>query len=406
MLGEVESSKRGQRSSTIILPAGKLSAMDKDLKDKTLAELEQIVIGLGQKKYLARYIFGFIHNKGIGEISQITPLSKALRAQLNEQGYFISQLKILRKLTDPDGTLKYLFELSDGNRIETVLLFDSPREIDLHSRSLQASVGSNISWGKGRRTLCVSTQVGCAMNCAFCATAKVKLRRNLTAAEIVDQVNIIADCSTIRNLQSEIRNKRPESRITNVVFMGMGEPLLNYDAVVKSVRILNDPAGKNIGIRHITISTCGIVPAIKRLAEEDIHPRLAISLNAPTDALRTKLMPISAKYSIANLIEAAKFYRLKAKQRVTFEYVLIKGVNDTVLHAQMLAKLLRDTRCRINLIEFNPHPECQFVASGRERIQRFMEVLEQAGIKTTVRFKMGQGINAACGQLGADWSNA
>ncbi len=165
------------------------------------------------------------------------------------------------------------------------------------------------------------------MNCAFCATAKVKLRRNLTAAEIVDQVNAV---------------QKDEGRISNVVYMGMGEPLLNYDAVVKSVRILNDPAGKNIGIRHITVSTCGIVPAIKKLAEEDIHPRLAISLNAPTDALRTKLMPVGAKYSIADLIEAAKFYRLKAKQRVTFEYVMIKGVNDTVLHAQMLAKMLRD----------------------------------------------------------------
>jgi len=188
--------------------------------------------------------------------------------------------------------------------------------------------------------------------------------------------------------------------------MGMGEPLLNYDAVVKSVRILNDPAGKNIGIRHITISTCGIVPAIKKLAEEDIHPRLAVSLNAPADALRAKLMPVGAKYSIADLIEAAKFYRLKAKQRVTFEYVLIKGVNDTVLHAQMLAKLLRSSRCRVNLIEFNPHRGCEFVASGRERIERFAGVLEETGIKTTVRFKMGQSIKAACGQLGADWSNA
>jgi 23S rRNA (adenine2503-C2)-methyltransferase len=185
--------------------------------------------------------------------------------------------------------------------------------------------------------------------------------------------------------------------------MGMGEPLLNYDATLKSVRILNDPAGKNIGIRHITISTCGIVPAIKKLADEDIHPRLAVSLNAPIDSMRTKLMPVGAKYSIADLIEAAKFYRLKAKQRVTFEYVLIKGVNDTVLYAQMLARLLRDSRCRVNLIEFNPHPGCQFAASGKERIERFAGVLEDADVKTTIRFKMGQSIKAACGQLGADW---
>jgi len=338
--------------------------MDKDLKEKTIAELEQIVVGLGQK-YLAKYIFNFIHDKGISEISQITTLSKPLRAQLTEQGYFISQFNIVNKLTDPDGTIKYLFGLSDGNRIETVLLSDDERE-----------------------TLCISTQVGCAMNCVFCATAKVKFRRNLTAAEIVDQVNVV---------------QKDVGRIDNVVYMGMGEPLLNYDAVVKSVRILNDPAGKNIGIRHITISTCGIAPAIRKLAEDDIHPRLAISLNAPTDALRTRLMPVSAKYSIDELIEAAKFYWLKAKQRVTFEYVLIKGVNDTVLHAQMLAKLLRRSKCRVNLIEFNPHQFCEFEASGGERIQKFAGVLEEAGIKTTVRFKMGQRINAACGQLGAGW---
>jgi len=363
--------------------------MDKDLKEKTLDELEQIVVGLGQKKYLAGYVFGFIHTKGISEISQITPLSKTLREQLAKDGYFISQLKVISKLADPDGTVKYLFELPDGNRIETVLLFDDDR-----------------------RTLCVSTQVGCAMNCAFCATAKVRLQRNLTAAEIVDQVNtVVRDASCVARANYAIRNTHDAGRITNVVYMGMGEPLQNYDAVVKSVRILNDPAGKNIGMRHITISTCGIVLAIKKLADEDIHPRLAISLNAPTDALRAKFMPINSKYSIAELIEAAKFYRLKAKQRVTFEYVMIKGVNDTVLHAQVLARLVRGTRCRvnpphawrINLIEFNPYPGCEFVASGRERIERFKEILEEAGIKTTVRFKMGQSINAACGQLGAGW---
>jgi 23S rRNA (adenine2503-C2)-methyltransferase len=343
-------------------------------------------------------------------------LSKALRAQLTEQNYFISQLKILRKLTDPDGTIKYLFELSDGNRIETVLLFDSPlrinrrehrerkEEIEIKNSATSACSavkmngmgGSNISRGKGRKTLCVSTQVGCAMNCAFCATAKVRLRRDLTAAEIVDQVNAVQK-------DESHWGHPPVGRISNVVYMGMGEPLLNYDAVVKSVRILNDPAGKNIGIRHITVSTCGVVPAIKKLAEEDIHPRLAVSLNAPTDALRAQLMPVGAKYSIAGLIEAANLYRLKAKQRVTFEYVLMKGVNDTVLHAQMLARLLRHIRCRVNLIEFNPHPGCEFAASGRERIERFAGVLEEAGIKTTVRFKMGQSIKAACGQLGAGW---
>jgi len=374
--------------------------MEKDLKAKTIEELEQIVVSLGQpfdfvqggerakrvepKKYLAGYIFSFIHTKNVDEISQITPLSKALRSQLAEQGYFISQFKIISKLTDPDGTIKYLFELSDGNRIETVLLFDEgPPEKDIRGQAPMQTYGGR------RRTLCISTQVGCAMNCAFCATGKIKLQRNLSAAEIVDQVNVV---------------QKEAGRISNVVYMGMGEPLLNYDAVVRSIRILNHPAGKNIGIRHITVSTCGIVLAIKKLAEEEIRPRLAISLNAPTDALRNKLMPIKAKYPIKDVMAAADFYQQKTKQRVSFEYVMIKSVNDTVLHARMLARLLRDLRWRINLIEFNPHRLSEFEASGGERIRKFADVLKDAGIKTTIRFKKGQSINAACGQLGADWS--
>ncbi|OHB60534.1 MAG: hypothetical protein A2167_06275 [Planctomycetes bacterium RBG_13_46_10] len=225
------------------------------------------------------------------------------------------------------------------------------------------------------------------MGCKFCATARVKLRRNLTAAEIVDQVNIV---------QSDT------GRISNVVYMGMGEPLLNYNNVLKSVRILNHPAGKNIGIRHLTISTCGIVPGIKKLANEDIQPRLAVSLNAPTDSLRTKLMPINAKYPIAELLKAVRFYQEKTDQRVTFEYVLIKELNDSAEHARMLIKLLSGIMRNVNLIEHNPHPGCGFVGSDNKRIKQFASILERAGIETTIRFRMGRGIKAACGQLGAD----
>ena len=245
--------------------------MNKDLKDKTLEELEKVVIGLGQKKYLAGYLFKFIHVQNGREIAALSTLSKAFRTQLVEQGYFISQLKIVDSLTDPDGSAKYLFELADGERIETVLL---PEE--------------------ERKTLCVSTQVGCPMGCAFCATGRIQFRRNLTAGEIVDQVNTVEEHA---------------GRITNLVYMGMGEPLLNYDAVLKSIRILNHSAGKNIGIRHITISTSGIVPGIRQLAEEEIRPRLAISLSAPTDALRSKLMPVTDKYPIAELLEAVRAYQ-------------------------------------------------------------------------------------------------
>jgi 23S rRNA (adenine2503-C2)-methyltransferase len=338
--------------------------MDKDLKNKTLAELQDIVTTLGQKKYLAKYIFTFIHTKNAADISEITPLSKSFRADLAEKGYNISHMDTVQRLTDPDGTIKYLFELSDGNRIETVLLEDCKR-----------------------KTLCVSTQAGCSMNCAFCATAKLNLKRNLTAAEIVDQLYVTA---------------KDHGTINNVVYMGMGEPFDNYDAVLRSVRILNNPSGRNIGIRHLTISTCGIVDGIRRLSEEDIHPRLAISLNAPTDLLRSRLMPINKKHPLPKLMTAVRSYQLKTNLRVTLEYVLIKGVNDSAPHARQLAKLAHQIKCNINLIEFNAHPHCRFAASSKETIKRFAQILESAGIETIVRFKRGRRIKAACGQLGAD----
>lgn len=336
-----------------------------DLKDKTLNELEQIVVDLGQKKYLARYIFHFIHVEDATQISQITPLSKAFREQLARQDYSISRLTLSSKQTDSDGTVKYVFTWGDGNRIETVLLPDDKR-----------------------RTLCVSTQAGCAMGCSFCATARIRFRANLTAGQIVDQVNII---------QQDI------GRISNVVYMGMGEPLANYDATIRSLVILNHPAGKNIGIRHMTVSTCGLVPAIRKLACEEVRPRLAVSLNAPTDALRTQLMPINARYPIAELMKAVRFYQNRIRQRVTFEYVMIKNLNDSLGHAKMLVKLLDGFLCNVNLIEHNPYPGCEFAGSNRERIAQFASVLDRAGIETTVRFRMGRGIKAACGQLGADW---
>jgi len=352
--------------------------MNKDLKGKTLEELEKVVVGLGQKgppnathrvwepkRYLAGYLFRFIHVQNGREISAISTLSKAFRTQLIEQGYFISQLKIVETLTDPDGSAKYLFELGDGERIETVLLPEDER-----------------------KTLCVSTQVGCPMGCAFCATGRIPFRRNLTAGEIVDQVNTVEEQA---------------GRITNIVYMGMGEPLLNYDAVLTSIRILNHSAGKNVGIRHITISTCGIAPAIRQLAQEEIQPRLAISLSAPTDSLRSKLMPVSHQYPLAELLEAVRFYQAETGQRVTFEYVLIDKVNDSVTHARLLVKLLRGLMYNVNLIEHNPFSGCEFTASGRDRIQRFASALKEAGVETTIRFRMGRRIKAACGQLQAGY---
>jgi 23S rRNA (adenine2503-C2)-methyltransferase len=338
--------------------------MGRDLKDKTLDELEQLVSDLGQRKYLAGYVFGFIHRRGATDISQISPLSKAFRRKLAEQGYHISQLRKVQTFEDPDGTIKYLFELPDATRVETVLMSDD-----------------------GRKTVCISTQAGCAMNCAFCATGRLKLQRNLTAAEIVDQVACIL---------------RDKHKISSVVYMGMGEPLENYDAVMRSVRMLNHPDGYNIGIRHLTISSCGISPAIVRLADENIQPRLAVSLNAPANPLRTKLMPINKKYPIESIILAVETYQAKTRRRVTFEYVLIKELNDGVIQARMLAKLVAGLKCNVNLIEYNPHAGCRFAASDRTAIAGFARTLGAAGIETTVRYKRGRKIKAACGQLGAD----
>jgi 23S rRNA (adenine2503-C2)-methyltransferase len=355
--------------------------VDKDLKSKTLGELERLVAGLGQKKYIAGYIFGFIHAKGVRNISEITTLSKSFRSQLVEEGYCISTLQVVEKLTDPDGTVKYVFGLPDGKRVESVLLFDD-----------------------GRRTLCVSTQVGCAMGCVFCATGRLGLARNLTAGEIVDQVNLVSAAPILDRVHSS-NSLPPKSQngcgITNVVFMGMGEPFANYDAVLAAVRILNHPAGLNIGIRRITISTCGIPEAIERLADEDIKPRLSISLNAPTDAIRRSLMPIAKKYPLDRLFRAVEFYQRKTRNRVTFEYCMIRGVNDTVTHARLLVKRLRPFMCNVNLIEYNLHEGCNLEPGSPESIERFAKVLKESGIETTVRLKMGRTINAACGQLGS-----
>ncbi len=339
--------------------------MNIDLKDKTLNELEQIVVELGQRKFLAKYIFQFIHAQNVSDIEKITPLSKAFRQQLTEHGYFISKIEILEKQVDKDKTAKYLFKLNDGERIESVLLHDGRR-----------------------KTLCVSTQAGCNMNCSFCATGKLKFKRNLSAGEIADQVNTVEVDS---------------GKITNLVYMGMGEPLMNYDAVIKSVEILNHEEGKNIGIRHITISTCGIVPMIEKLASEKLHPRLAISLNAPENALRSKIMPITKKYPLNELIKAVRTYQEQTGQRVTFEYVMIKGLNDSQKNAQTLIKLVQNIPCNINLIEYNPNSECDYKGSNSTVIKDFASKLNEAGIETVIRFRMGREINAACGQLGADW---
>lgn len=337
--------------------------MDTDLKNYTLPQLRQLFDTLGQKQFLAEYLFTFIHQKDAAALSDVTPLPKAFRQTLAQAGYTISAITLAEQHDDPDGTVKFVFELADGCRIETVLLQDGDR-----------------------RTLCLSTQAGCRMGCLFCATARIKFERNLTAAEIVDQV---------------YHARRLFGTIHNLVYMGMGEPLDNLDNVMRSVELLHCPSGANIGIRHITLSTCGLVEPIRQLAEHTLHPRLAVSLHAPDDATRGKLMRIGKKTPLADLIAALKYYQQHTSRRITIEYCLMERINDTDAHAKALTRQLRGLKYNVNLIELNPFTGCPFNASSPARIRAFAQVLTDAGVETIVRYRRGRSIKAACGQLGA-----
>ncbi|NLH16294.1 MAG: 23S rRNA (adenine(2503)-C(2))-methyltransferase RlmN [Phycisphaerae bacterium] len=342
-----------------------------DLKDLSIEELSAIATWFRQKPFMAGYIFNFIHTHGMTDIDQISPLPKRFRQRLAETGCFISQLKLVQSFTDPDGTVKFLFETVDGCRIESVLLSDQD----------------------GRRTLCISTQAGCRMGCAFCATGKLKFQRNLSAAEIVDQFYLAE-----RYNKAELHG----GRIGNVVYMGMGEPFDNYDAVMRSIRLLHDPAGRNLGQRHITVSTCGIPEGIVQFAGDGGQVRLAISLHAPTNEIRQRIMVVARTWTIDEVLSAVREYQRITGRRVTFEYCLIQKLNDSDGCAHQLIGLIRNIDAAVNLIEYNPHPGCAFQASDARRIERFQSLLLKGGIETVVRYKRGQTICAACGQLGAD----
>ena len=308
--------------------------------------------------------------------SEVTTLPQNLRQELSENCP-LSELKAEKILSSEDNqTVKALFALKDGLKIESVLM----RHIDK------------------RRTICVSSQVGCPINCKFCATGESGFRRNLLSSEIIEQVLYFA-----RLLKKDEEKVGDEvyavARVTNVVFMCMGEPFLNYDNVLEAVRILNDKEGFNFGARHISISTCGITEGIERLAKEKLQTNLAISLNAPNNELRTKLMPINEKYPIEKILGAVDNYIKKTKRRVMFEYLMIDGVNDSPIQAKELAKLLKKPLYFVNLISFNPIGHCRFKPSPGWKIKKFKEVLEKSGLTVTQRYRFGQEIKGACGQL-------
>ena len=333
----------------------------KNIKDFDLEDLKNELIGLGEKAFRADQIFDFLYVKKVKSFDEMTNLSLELREKLKEN-YDICNFKILNKQVSKDGTVKYLFDLLDGNAIETVVM--------------------EYSYGK---SVCVSTQVGCKMGCKFCASTGIPFVRSLTAGEIVEEILAVEDDLNIR--------------VSNVVYMGIGEPLDNYDNVVKSIRILNNQKGISIGARHISVSTSGLVPRILDLAKENIQCTLSISLHATTNEKRSSMMPVNDRYSIEELMDACKEYIKITKKRVSFEYALAKDNNDNLEDAKRLVKLLKGMNCHVNLIPINKIENGKFSQSTNENILKFRDYLNDNGITATVRRELGSDIDAACGQL-------
>lgn len=329
--------------------------------------LEAYFSELGEKPFRATQLLKWIYQFGVDDFSAMSNLSKSLRDKLTEQAE-IRLPEITAEQHSDDGTIKWLLHLDSGNSIETVFIPEGDRG-----------------------TLCISSQVGCALECSFCSTAQQGFNRNLTTAEIISQV-LVAN----RSLKCIPRNERV---ISNVVLMGMGEPLLNFDNVVRTINLLVEDNAYGLSKRRVTISTSGIVPALVRLKElTDVS--LAVSLHASNDELRNELVPINRKYPIKELLDACKQYIAgETKRKVTIEYVMLDGVNDKLEHARELVKLLKDLPCKINLIPFNPFPETQYKTSSYDTIERFRNILVKAGLITTTRKTRGEDIDAACGQL-------
>ena len=333
----------------------------KNIKDYDLEALKEELVSIGEKSYRAEQIFKWIYVDKVKTFDEMTNLSLELREKL-KQNYTLGIFKILKKQVASDGTIKYLFDLLDGNAIETVLM----------------------SYYHGF-SICVSSQIGCKMGCKFCASTGIAFARSLSSGEIVEQILAVERDENIR--------------ISNVVFMGIGEPLDNYENVVNAIRIINNQKGINIGARHISVSTSGLVPNIYRLAEENIQCTLSISLHATTDKKRSEMMPVNNLYNIEELLKACKDYIAKTNRRVSFEYALAKDNNDNLEDAKRLAKLLHGMNCHVNLIPINKIENGKFDKSSNENIIKFRDYLNDHGIVATIRRELGSDIDAACGQL-------
>ena len=333
----------------------------KNIKDYNLEELKQEIENIGEKKFRAEQIFKWLYQEKVKSFDEMTNLSLNLREKLKEN-YTICNFKILKKQESKDGTIKYLFDVLDGNAIETVLM----------------------SYHHGY-SICVSSQIGCKMGCKFCASTGINFIRNLSSGEIVEQILAVEQDTGVR--------------ISNVVFMGIGEPLDNYDNVINAIHIINNQKGLSIGARHISISTSGLVPKIYKLAEENIPCTLSISLHATTNEKRSKMMPVNNSYPIEELIEACKYYLEKTNRRISFEYALAKDNNDNIEDAKGLIKLLKGMLCHVNLIPINKIENGEYSKSSNENIMKFRDYLNDHGIVATIRRELGSDIDAACGQL-------
>ncbi len=333
----------------------------KNIKDYHLEELKQELKEIGEKPFRAEQIFQWLYHEKVQTFDEMTNLSLELREKL-KSNYTICNFNILKKQESKDGTIKYLFDVLDGNAIETVLM--------------KYHHGNSI---------CVSSQIGCKMGCKFCASTGINFVRNLTSGEIVEQI--------IRVEQDT------GERVSNVVLMGIGEPLDNYKNVVNAIRLINHPKGLNIGARHISISTSGLVPKIYQLAEENIQCTLSISLHATDNQKRSSMMPVNNTYPIEELLQACKDYTAKTNRRISFEYALAKDNNDNLEDAKQLVKLLKGMLCHVNLIPINKIENGKFDKSSNESIMKFRDYLNEHGIVATIRRELGSDIDAACGQL-------
>jgi 23S rRNA (adenine2503-C2)-methyltransferase len=370
-----------------------------DLRDLDYNDLLALAARLGQPRFRGEQLFRWVHGRGSTSLTEMTDVSKALRAELTSQVTF-GELAVDLQQVAVDGTRKLRLRTADNRLIETVLIPDDDvRELD------QADDGGDgeCEGGEEKRKLtqCISSQVGCAIDCDFCATAKLGFGRHLSVSEIVGQV-YLGD-RILAGLPPEDATRRAGGdRVTNLVFMGMGEPLHNLDNVLRALRILLHPLGRSFSRRRITVSTAGLVPAIERLAAEGLPVNLAVSLNATTDEQRDRLMPINRKYPLALLLAALRRFPLERRQRITIEYVLLRGINDSIEDARRLPELLNGIPCKLNIIPWNPHPQSPYERPEPGRVHAFQQEAMRLGFTVFIRKTRGDDIDAACGQLAAN----